>query len=162
LGCDSSVYKGELLYKLAFQEILARPDTSLEGRRQVDLHGEGSAAARSSLDGGSGVSWSIYLAFTLRLILLSHSGKQVCEARALQSQLGQLVFVESPTYSVGVLWWIPFSSFVSWLIVVMRANRRRRAYSVRSRMASTPSSSPGLSQLGIGKVIVASVTKSTA
>ena len=58
--------------------------------------------------------------------------------------------------------WISLISFVSWSTVVMRAKRRRRAYSVRSRMASTPSSSPGLSQFGIGKVIVASVTKSTA
>src|SRR5260370_28896728 len=58
--------------------------------------------------------------------------------------------------------WISLSSFVSWLTVVMRAKRRRRAYSVRSRIASTPSSSPGLSQFGIGKVIVASVTQSSA
>ncbi len=50
---------------------------------------------------------------------------------------------------------IPFSSLVSWWTVVIRANRLRRAYSVRSRIASTPSSSPGLSQFGIGKVILA-------
>src|SRR5579863_9682182 len=57
---------------------------------------------------------------------------------------------------------VPFNSLMSCVTVAMRAKRRRRAYSVRSRIASTPSSSPGLSQLGIGNVIVASVTKSTA
>src|SRR5437763_16296918 len=46
--------------------------------------------------------------------------------------------------------------------VVMRAKRRRNAYSVRSRIASTPSSSPGLSQLGMGNVMVPSITNSTA
>src|SRR3954464_9841461 len=46
--------------------------------------------------------------------------------------------------------------------VVMRAKRFRSAYSVRSLIASTPNSSPGLSQFGIGNVIVASITKSTA
>src|SRR6266850_5280139 len=40
---------------------------------------------------------------------------------------------------------LSFNSVSSCATVVMRAKRRRNAYSVRSRMASTPSSSPGLS-----------------
>src|SRR3954464_4677244 len=44
-----------------------------------------------------------------------------------------------------------FTSASSSCTVVMRAKRFRSAYSVRSLIASTPSSSPGLSQFGIGK-----------